>query len=433
MRLRWFLALLFLASACDAPAPGAPTPVGPEEDLTPIAVSSGPVGPLPLSLEPIPARQGSQVQVSGRGFSAGETVSITASKGAEGAETFSLGQAEASAQGTLDALVLLLPDELESGPHALDAAGLSSRRHSGGTLWIQAREPWIVLDTYEIQPYKDVGLVDGGFDPFDSVQVSLEPSGDHAPNVPPLALVTQATDQAGNAQYAVVKLAPTTRAGTYSLVLRGVAGGQELRRDVTVDGLKPSAELSPWSGPAGVPVSMNVRGFAPGERVHVAIGSASNEVMVLVADSDGNLWGAGPVRIPQTVLTGKLPIVLTGEDSGAVVKPEFAVQEPKPWLELTNWWGAPGVPVGFGGGGWIGGETVSFHVGTAFAPALGEAKADDYGWLKVTNTVQVPLDADGPVTFVALGEMSHASASAVFSVVFPFDLKPHPTVGPKRR
>jgi hypothetical protein len=158
MRLRWLLALALVASACEAPAPTSPVAGPTDEDLTPIALSKGPAGPLPLSLEPIPARQGSQVQISGRGFSAGETVSITASKSGEGAGTFSLGQAEASAQGTLDALVLLLPDELESGPHALDAAGLSSGRHSGGTLWIQAREPWIVLDTYTIQPYKDIGL-----------------------------------------------------------------------------------------------------------------------------------------------------------------------------------------------------------------------------------------------------------------------------------
>jgi hypothetical protein len=427
------LACLWLATACGAPQSGEPTPT--DEDLTPVAVTSarGPVGPLPLVLEPIPTRQGSQIQISGRGFNAGETVNITVTKGAEGPQAFSLGQAEASPQGTLDALVLLLPDELESGSHLLDAVGTSSGRHSTGTLWIQAREPWIVLDSYTLQANVDVNLVDGGFEPLDTVEATLEPHGEHAPDVPPVSLARQTTDQAGNAQYAKFKLAWTTRAGTYSLVLRSVAGGQELRREVTVEGLKPDAELSPWSGPAGVPVHLNVRGFAPGERVHVGLGSASNEVMTVFADLDGNLWGAGPVRIPQTALVGRLPIVLTGEGSAAVVKPEFTIQEPKPWLELTLWWGAPGVPVGFGGGGWIGGEHITFHAGSALAPVLAEGDADDYGWLHISNTARVPMDADGPVTFVAFGETSHATASAVFSVSFPFDLKPHPTVGPRRR
>jgi hypothetical protein len=159
--------------------------------------------------------------------------------------------------------------------------------------------------------------------------------------------------------------------------------------------------------------------------VHVAFGGPTVEAAVVQADADGNLWGAGPVRVPPTALRGPLVVVLTGEDSGASARPEFGVLETKPWLELTTWWGAPGVPVGFGGGGWIGGEHVTFHVGSSAAPTLAEAQADDYGWLHTSGTAYVPRDADTDVTFIAAGDQSHTTASATYKVVFPFDLRPH--------
>jgi hypothetical protein len=130
-------------------------------------------------------------------------------------------------------------------------------------------------------------------------------------------------------------------------------------------------------------------------------------------------------------------INLLGEESGARGSPEFKVLETKPWLELTSWWGAPGSPVGFGGGGWIANEHVSFHVGNAGGVVVGESQADDNGWLHPTGQVYVPNNATDDVTFVAVGQLSGNSASATFKVVFPFGLRPDvsttaPTPAPKR-
>jgi hypothetical protein len=378
-----------------------------------------------LALDPIPARQGAQVQVSGRGFAAGESVAVTASKEASGSAMVPLGGTAAGPQGTFDAVALRLPEELASGPHIMQAVGQASGRQSTGTLWIRAREPWLVLSMYEIQPFADLGLIAGGFEPRESVRITLEPRADQPKTSEAVALTKFATDQAGNGEWAQVKL-PLIRPGGYVLVLRGVAGGLELRRDITVDSLKPTAELSPWAGPPGVPFQLNARGFAPNEQVHVAFGGPGVDATVLHADADGNLWGAGPVRVPATALMGPLPVVLTGEDSGASARPDFSVLEVKPWLELTTWWGAPGVPVGFAGGGWIGGERVTFHVGSESAPVSADAQADDYGWLHTSGLAYVPRDAATDVIFVAVGDQSHATARATYRVVFPFDLRPKP-------
>jgi hypothetical protein len=150
-----------------------------------------------------------------------------------------------------------------------------------------------------------------------------------------------------------------------------------------------------------------------------------------MADEYGNLWGAGPVHIPQNASSGALALNLVGAESGAKANPEFKVLDPKPWLELTSWSGAPGAPVGFGGGGWIAGERVSIHIGTATGPAQSTGAGDDGGWLKGAGQVYIPNDAGDDVIFVADGEQSHLVAAATFKVVFPFGLRPTPSQSPQ--
>jgi hypothetical protein len=176
-------------------------------------------------------------------------------------------------------------------------------------------------------------------------------------------------------------------------------------------------------------VQVNARGFGPGEQIHVSFGGTPDPT-IMTADEYGNLWGAGPVHIPQTAPAGALALNLVGADSGAKATPEFKVLDPKPWLELTSWSGAPGAPVGFGGGGWIAGERVSIHVGSATNPAQSTGAGDDGGWLKGAGQVYIPNDVGDDVIFVAVGEQSHLVAAATFKVVFPFGLRPTPTQAP---
>jgi hypothetical protein len=121
---------------------------------------------------------------------------------------------------------------------------------------------------------------------------------------------------------------------------------------------------------------------------------------------------------------------LVGDDSGAVASADFKVLPPKPWLELTNWYGAPGAPVGFGGGGWIAGEKITIHMGSATNPPLEEVTADDGGWLKGAAQVYIPLDVMDNVIFVAQGQQSRLISAATFTVVFPFGLHPQPLPTP---
>jgi hypothetical protein len=374
-----------------------------------------------LLVSPQPAPQSGQAQVTGKGFAAGESVIISVGKTADAGATQMLPLANpvATDDGAVNPMVSL-PDELQSGAHTIAAVGQTSGIRSTATLWIRAPQPWIVLDSYDVPQYGDLGLVAGGFEPMDEVQVSLEPAA--GLNGASAILVRLTTDQAGNALWTQVKL-PRLAAGSYTMVLRGPANAAELRRDVHVTPLKPTIELSPWAGPAGVHVQVNARGFAPSERIQSSFGGAADPTE-LRADEYGNLWGAGPVRVPQTASTGGVSLNLVGQESGATASAEFKVLEPKPWLELTSWSGAPGAPVGFGGGGWIGGERVTIHIGSARNPSQADGVADDNGWLKGAGQVYIAKDVEDDVIFVATGEQSQLVAAATFKVVLPFGLRP---------
>jgi hypothetical protein len=431
----WLLAIAivaFVAVGCGPPGPTsvpvADTPASnaaPTSDTTPpptvVVVQADRAPAALLAITPQPAPQSGQVQVGGRGFAAGESVRIVASKtGDASSEPLQLATATAGGDGRFDPVTITLSDQLQSGAHPLRAVGQTSGREAAATLWIRAPQPWLVLDSYDVPQYGDFGFAAGGFEPMDQVVASLEPAAGSPGS--PVRLVTLTTDQAGNAAWTQLKL-PALAAGSYTLVLHGQANLAELRREVHVTPLKPTIELSPWAGPPGIPVQVNARGFAPNEHVHVSVGSAPDPT-ALQADEYGNLWGAGPVRIPQTASPGSLDLNLVGDESGATSTAEFKVLEPKPWLELTSWSGAPGAPVGFGGGGWIGGERVDIHIGSATSPIETIGTADDNGWLKSTGQAYVPLDTGDDVIFVAVGEQSHLVAAATFKVVFPFGLRP---------
>ena len=426
-----------VAVGCSSPTP-ATLPIvdtaTPEATPMPAPVVVAERAPAALlAIKPQPAPQSGQVEVSGSGFDAGESISISAGKTADvHSDKLPLANAVAGADGALIPIVLTLPDDLQSGAHALEATGQTSGRRGTATLWVRAPQPWLVLESYDVPQYGDVGLVAGGFEPMDQVDVSLQPAG--GASGPSVDLVTLPTDQAGNAVWTQLKL-PRVAAGSYTMVLHGQASAADLRREVHVTPLKPIIELSPWAGPPGVPVQLSVRGFGPGERIHASVGGAQDPAQ-LQADEYGNLWGAGPIRIPQSAAAGTLALNLVGEESGATSTAEFKVLEAKPWLELTTWSGAPGAPVGFGGGGWIGGERVSIHLGSATNPAQSSGTADDNGWLKAAGQVYVPNDiAEDDVIFVAVGEQSHLVAAATFKVVFPFGLRPgqlQPQVAPVR-
>ena len=403
---------------------------------------SAPLAPPTVKVTPALVQQGGKIEVSGAGFLPGEAVDLQASSEAatvdpnkstsfSGSSVIDLAHSRANLQGTIAATPLTLPDSLNSGIHPARLTGQLSHRTVLTVLYVQAKKPWITVGSSTVKPATNFGFVLGGFAPSEQVEISLQPatslangqSQDPSKLSPAAALASIPTDRVGNAVWTEVKL-PLIKPGGYELVARGANSGKKLTLVITVQPLTPVVQLSPWSGPPGGPVSLNARGFAPNETVDVFEGQSTQPSLKLNADQYGNLWGAGPVKVPYDVTGGSLLLRVVGQDSGASSEAKFAVQAPKPWLELTQYWGMPGTPVGFSGGGWAANEQVIFHLGNIGGPEIAAGQTDDYGWIRFGGTGSIPSDATGTVTLVGVGSKSGATASASFKVVNPFADQP---------
>lgn len=399
--------------------------------------SGAPLGKIELT--PAAPFQGGQVRLSETGLLPAEPVEIRVSEHGDNGATRNVRWAQASLSGDLSDLSVVLPGDLPSGAHHLIVVGGVSGRTSNTVVYVRSPAPWITLQDGALKPRQTFGLILGGFTPGERVSVSIElakssPGSPPAtatptPALPPTTFGTLATDPAGNSTWTQLKI-PVKAAGKYSIVARGVKSGLQVRKDVDLQPYSPLLDLSPWSGPPGVTVDLNGRGFEPGETIQIYFGGATTPAGQATADKDGNIWGAGKVRVPYGSMPGALTIKAVGSDSGATVTRSVNVQQTKPWLQLSIYWGAPTAPVNLSGGGWDAGEEVTIHLGSALGPALAKARADDYGWLHDTPPVYIPQGANGKVLFVAVGSQSHAFASASFQVVYPFGLGPTPVATP---
>lgn len=394
-------------------------------------------GPGPVALDPNPTQQGGQVRVSGRGFYPLEPISLQISRQTVEGDLVPLQETRATLGGAISAAYVAVPSDLPSGQHRFEVVGQISGRRVATILWVRSRAPWMTLSTSQTKPREKLGLIVGGFAAGEQIRFSLTPRASSSATSSPTAASARAapgfavasTDQVGNSSWLEVTV-PRVAPGPYHLVARGLASGQEITRDLDIGAYQPTVELSPWAGPPGIKLQLNVRGFEPGETVVVFLGGDAHPAASLVADRYGNLWGAGPVRVPFGTLAGTLNVRLVGQDSGAQTTASFRVLSPRPWLELTQYWGAPGGSVELSGGGWAADERIAIHLGSAQGPTVAHGQADDYGWLHDAGPAIIPLDATYSVTFVAVGEASHSQATATFKIVLPFGLRPDGTTLP---
>ena len=399
-------------------------------------VVSAPLAPAMVKITPALVQQGGKFEVSGSGFLPGEAVDLQVSKGSAnsnqsasfaGSSAIDLAHTQANLQGSIPVTQLSLPDSLNSGIHPAQLFGQISHRTALTLLYVHAKKPWITVGSSAVKPASTFGFVLGGFAPNEQVEISLKPATslpdgqtqDSSKLSPATALASIPTDRVGNAVWTKVKL-PLAKPGGYELVAHGASSGKQVTWVITVQPLTPFVELSPWSGPPGGKVNLNARGFAPNEAVDVFVGQSAQPALTLNADQYGNLWGAGPVQAPYDVSGGSLLLRVVGQASGASCVAKFAIQAPKPWVELTQYWGMPGTPVGFSGGGWAADEQVTFHLGSSSGPEIAAGQTDDYGWIRFGGTGSIPGDAQGTVALVGVGSKSHATASATFKVVDPF-------------
>ncbi len=368
-----------------------------------------------ISLPSGAVTQWEDMTFSAEGFQPDETVSLQVDQGGEAKE---IGQATADGEGKVQDARIQLPSWLESGNRTVQAVGTSGGATASGMLHIRAKQLWINLNGYTPQPATKLGFIAGGFEPGDQVKAYIT-QGDASSVASQQPLATVAADEAGNTAWTEVQV-PVLQPGKYNLLLKGEKTQDPLSTAITIAPLQPQMELSPWSGLPGSSFNVNAKGFLPNEQVELSLGTSTDAQSNYTADQYGGVWGAGPISVPVSSRSGALPVRLRGRSSGAEVVAEYSVVGANPWLELNSYSGFAGSPVVAHGGGFASGEKIALHMGEAGGPVVAEGVAAEDGSYLGLGPVSTPSDAQGEVTFVAVGESSGASASATFKVVEPF-------------
>lgn len=352
---------------------------------------------------------------SAEGFEPGETVTLQVDHEGEAKE---IGQATADGEGKVTDARIQLPSWLESGNRTVQAVGSSSGTSVSGTLHIRARDLWANLNAHNQPPAGKLGFIAGGFEPGDRIRAYIT-QGDATSvgSEQPLATVT--ADEVGNTSWTELQV-PVLQPGKYNLLLKGETTEKPLSTAITIAPLQPQMELSPWSGLPGSSFDVNAKGFLPNEEVELLLGTATSAASSYSADQYGGVWGAGPIDVPIDSKSGALAVGLRGRSSGATAVAEFNVVGANPWLELSSYSGFAGSPVTAGGGGFAAGERITLHMGNAGGPMVAEGTAGPDGAYRGLGPVSTPPDAEGQLTFVAVGESSGTQATATFKVVEPF-------------
>jgi len=137
MRSPWLVAmaiLVFIAVGCgtpsaqtlaisDAPTPETTTPPRYDPAPTPGATVPVRVATALVAIDPQPAPQSGQVRISGKGFDAGESVTISVGKTTDTTTMLTVANAVTIGDGSFDPVTVTLSDELQSGAHAIAAVG----------------------------------------------------------------------------------------------------------------------------------------------------------------------------------------------------------------------------------------------------------------------------------------------------------------------
>lgn len=415
--------LIVLASCGGSATPSTPSPTPPfsqPSSATSTQPSPSKATSATLTLPSAPVLQNGDVRLSGEGFAPNEAVVIQTADVLSGTIK-EIGRSSADAKGQVVSSTITLPEWVTSGTYKVEAIGATSGRKADGTLKVRAKQVWLNPKEYAFKLTDKIGFVAGGFEPGEKVRVFLT-EGQAIPdqhNLPAQPITTVTTDEAGNLAWTEFPIS-SVDPGTYSLLLSSADGQRQINAVLRIDPLEPFFELSPWSGLPGRKVNIDAQGFLPGENVDVYVGGTDKPVTSLQADKNGELWGAGPITIPYGSNGGPLQVTLIGQSSKTKAVTTFGVVQANPWLELSEYSGAPGAAVTFSGGGFYAGEKITIHLGDSSGPMVGAATTDLNGVYSKAGLATIPGDAKQDVTFTAVGEISHLSATAKFSLVLPY-------------
>jgi len=254
-----------------------------------------------LTVTPASSARGGAVTVSGGGFAAGESVTITIDGVSD-----PLAIARAGATGLLSPTSLTIPYTATVGAHTLTATGEVSGRKATAPLTLTA-----VVATVSLVPATTnrgglLTVSGGNFAASEAVTITADSV------ITPLATIT--TTAQGMIPPTGVSVPYTLATGPHTLRLTGATSGRAATAPFTVAPLAPRIAVNPATASPGMVVTVSGSGFGRQERITLALnGAALPTIPPVITTTNGGFTAS--FTATQSLLSGVNTIGAIGNES----------------------------------------------------------------------------------------------------------------------
>jgi hypothetical protein len=379
---------------------------------SPTPVRAHPAGPTFLLIRAPQLTAGARLNFQGQGFQANEQATVTV-ENAQGQTEQALDPVSISKDGNLDEVSVVLPDTVGRGDHVLHVVGDSSGLSAKAKFTVTYITPKIVMDTYSVKSNHTFGFSGSGFAPGEVVDVRLGGLGG-AP------LATFPSDAQGNVTGQNVPL-PLVQAGDYLVYFVGEQSQNPVSVGFNIQGFSPWVVLDSYSLAPYSVVGFTGQDFVPGDQIDVYLDQPNGQPLLRVAaDANGQFAVKNAFELPD-MAHGDHTLLFVGYRSDAHISAKFVVLPFGPGLQLTNYAGRPGTPIGFTGDGWARGETLHALVGEG-RTEVASFQSDATGAFDAADTFRLPIGTvAGGVPVTVHGDTSQAEVTVWYQAL---ELKP---------
>ncbi len=205
----------------------------------------------------------------------------------------------------------------------------------------------------------------------------------------------------------------------------GAAKGKATPPPITIDPSQAKAQQNPFlilragTVQRGAEVVVGGQSFQPNQELAITIKPSGDAKPVglgtVTADKNGVVADSS-LGLPQDLGAGDYTVAATPTRGGGnPVEATLHVVSDQTWIKLTSDTAKTGTAVGFEGGGFAPGETVSMHLDSLGTTPIGTVQASDQG--TIAGAVRLPLADEGTHTLFFYGDQTRKPAIIDVSVI----------------
>jgi hypothetical protein len=299
-------------------------------------------------------------------------------------------------------------------PHLATRASTESTAAHSGPRFAAARTPQaastasVLLAVQDLTPSSHLSVTASGFLGREQLAVTIED-----PQGQPYEQVTLIAGNDGSLRATPLALPPALASGSYRVVIVGSASHRTASAAFRMHDTPPTVALDTYTSAPGGMVGFAGSGFIPGEVVTVSLGASGAPLASMRATGEGAVTGR--VKIP-ALAPGTYSLTLVGSVSQTPVSVGFNIQGFAPWVVLNHYAVTPGQGVGFIGQGFAPSEPVLVYLNSPRGTPALQVIADPSGRIVVQDS-WVPSGVTGPNELTFVGQWSHATTTAQFTVL----------------